>query len=362
MRGATRRIDLGCLRLLARRDLLGRGAGAPCAEHRPAKRCSTRSSTPAFDYFWNEANPANGLIKDRSTPGSPCQHRRRRLRLLRDLHRHRSRLGDARRRARARAHHAEDLLERARRAPAANGIDRVPGALLPLSRHEHGTRTWNSRALHDRHRAAPRRHSRREAVLRRRDPLDVQMRTLADTIYAARQLGVHAELGLGIRMGWKPEGGFSGFGTWVGYNEAMILYILALGSPTHPVPAKPWFTWTSGYDWRPSTARPTSSSRRCSATSTRTAGSTSGTSRTSTCGARGSPTSRTRGAPPWRSARTASPTRAGSSGYGERLWGLTASRRSRDGYTAHGAPPAQNDNGTITPTAPAARCRSRPRS
>jgi len=26
----------------------------------------------AFDYFWNEANPANGLIKDRSTSGSPA--------------------------------------------------------------------------------------------------------------------------------------------------------------------------------------------------------------------------------------------------------------------------------------------------
>ena len=25
-----------------------------------------------FDYFWNEANPANGLVKDRSTAGSPC--------------------------------------------------------------------------------------------------------------------------------------------------------------------------------------------------------------------------------------------------------------------------------------------------
>ena len=26
----------------------------------------------AFDYFWEQANPANGLIKDRSTPGSPA--------------------------------------------------------------------------------------------------------------------------------------------------------------------------------------------------------------------------------------------------------------------------------------------------
>ena len=42
----------------------------------------------------------------------------------------------------------------------------------------------------------------------------------------------------------------------------------------------------------------------------------------------------------------------GWTGYGENLWGLTASD-DPDGYLAHGAPPAQNDNGTITPTAAA---------
>jgi hypothetical protein len=30
----------------------------------------------------------------------------------------------------------------------------------------------------------------------------------------------------------------------------MILYILALGSPTHPVPASTWTTWTSGYSFQ----------------------------------------------------------------------------------------------------------------
>jgi hypothetical protein len=43
----------------------------------------------------------------------------------------------------------------------------------------------------------------------------------------------------------------------------------------------------------------------------------------------------------------------GFSGYGANLWGLTASDDPVVGYTAHGAPPAQNDNGTLTPTAPA---------
>jgi hypothetical protein len=40
-------------------------------------------------------------------------------------------------------------------------------------------------------------------------------------------------------------------------------------------------------------------------------------------------------------------------GYGPDLWGLTASDDPIFGYIAHGAPPAQNDNGTITPTAAA---------
>jgi hypothetical protein len=42
----------------------------------------------------------------------------------------------------------------------------------------------------------------------------------------------------------------------------------------------------------------------------------------------------------------------GWAGYGPDLWGLTASD-DPDGYLAHGAPPGQNDNGTITPTAAA---------
>jgi hypothetical protein len=40
-------------------------------------------------------------------------------------------------------------------------------------------------------------------------------------------------------------------------------------------------------------------------------------------------------------------------GYGAHMWGLTATYEPYVGYTANGAPPAQSDNGTITPTAPA---------
>ena len=49
--------------------------------------------------------------------------------------------------------------------------------------------------------------------------------------------------------GWKPESGFLRY-RWQGYDEAMILYLLGLGSPTHPLPVESWARWTSTYDWR----------------------------------------------------------------------------------------------------------------
>ena len=44
-----------------------------------------------------------------------------------------------------------------------------------------------------------------------------------------------------LSMGWKPEKPEELFPyTWGGYNEGMMLYPLAVGSKTHPIPAKVW--------------------------------------------------------------------------------------------------------------------------
>jgi hypothetical protein len=53
----------------------------------------------------------------------------------------------------------------------------------------------------------------------------------------------------GICHGWKPERGFLRY-HWVGYNEALLMYVLALGSASHPVPASAWDAWLRGYRWR----------------------------------------------------------------------------------------------------------------
>jgi hypothetical protein len=51
-----------------------------------------------------------------------------------------------------------------------------------------------------------------------------------------------------VAMGWTPEHGLHGY-DYRGYNEAMLLYILAIGSPTHPIDPSAWQAYTSTYRW-----------------------------------------------------------------------------------------------------------------
>ena len=51
-----------------------------------------------------------------------------------------------------------------------------------------------------------------------------------------------------MSMGWYPDKGFH-HTDWNGYNEAMIMVILALGSPTHPVKEEAWHGFTKQYQW-----------------------------------------------------------------------------------------------------------------
>ncbi len=77
-------------------------------------------------------------------------------------------------------------------------------------------------------------------------PQEHEIRELADRIYQRVDwpwVQVRKPL---ISMGWTPGGKFIAH-DWEGYNEAMLVYVLALGSPTHPVGADVWPAWTSTY-------------------------------------------------------------------------------------------------------------------
>ncbi len=83
----------------------------------------------------------------------------------------------------------------------------------------------------------------------RDDPGEKEIRDLADRLYRAADWNWGQKKPPLVSMGWTPEGGMSDW-HWRGYNEAMILYVLALGSPTHPVEPSAWTEYTDTYEWK----------------------------------------------------------------------------------------------------------------
>jgi len=82
----------------------------------------------------------------------------------------------------------------------------------------------------------------------RNNPAETEIRQLAELIYGRADWTFFQARPPSISMGWHPETGFIR-NDWKGYNEAMLLYVLALGSPTHPVNPTVWTRWTESYDW-----------------------------------------------------------------------------------------------------------------
>ena len=79
------------------------------------------------------------------------------------------------------------------------------------------------------------------------DPAEAELRRIADALLERADWRWMQPRAPAITMGWTPEHGFHTY-DWIGYNEAMIVILLALGSPTFPVEPAAWDAWTSRYD------------------------------------------------------------------------------------------------------------------
>jgi hypothetical protein len=77
-----------------------------------------------------------------------------------------------------------------------------------------------------------------------------EIRELADVLYRRVDWPWALDNGTTICHGWKPESGFLPYRWDTGYSEALILYALALGSPTFPTGAEGYRQWTSTFEWR----------------------------------------------------------------------------------------------------------------
>jgi hypothetical protein len=78
------------------------------------------------------------------------------------------------------------------------------------------------------------------------DPAEAELRRIADELVDRVDWRWMQPRAPAIAMGWQPEHGFLEY-DWIGYNEAMIVILLALGSPSPALPAA-WDAWTSRYD------------------------------------------------------------------------------------------------------------------
>lgn len=305
----------------------------------------------AFNYFWTEANPANGMVKDRNTPTSvssiACTGFGLSAIAIGIDHGWITRTAGRNR--------VITTLATFRNGPqgsAASGKIGYLGLFYHWLDMNTATRTWDSElSTIDTALLLAGIIDVRE-YFDTADPQDSLVRAYADSIVRRCNWDIMRNFGTGIYMGWKPVpgGGFNSFGRWQGYNEAMILYLLALGSPTFPVLPNNWAFWTGTYTYAthygqtfivfpPLFGHQYSHcwvdfrNKADAYTSARSLDYFENSRRATLA---------------QQAYCIANP--GGWTGYSDVLWGITASDYP-GGYLARGAPPAQNDEGTIAPTA-----------
>lgn len=80
-------------------------------------------------------------------------------------------------------------------------------------------------------------------------PGEREIRELADELYARVDWDWARNGSTAVTHGWRPERGFLPY-HWTGYSEALLLYMLGLGSPTHPLQPSSYEAWLRTYKWK----------------------------------------------------------------------------------------------------------------
>jgi hypothetical protein len=78
---------------------------------------------------------------------------------------------------------------------------------------------------------------------------DCEIRELADALYRRADWNWAQNGGSTVTLGWKSQSGFLRY-RWQGYNEGLLIYLLGLGSPTHPLPVESYPQWAATYQSR----------------------------------------------------------------------------------------------------------------
>jgi hypothetical protein len=76
-----------------------------------------------------------------------------------------------------------------------------------------------------------------------------EVRHLAHVLYRRIDWNWASNRSAYLTHGWKPESGFLKY-RWEGYDESLLLYILALGSPTHAIRPESYAAMVQNYVWK----------------------------------------------------------------------------------------------------------------
>jgi len=201
----------------------------------------------AFSYFWNEANPTNGLIADSTRADSPCsitavgmalscypvaiergfvKHSEALTRTLAAL-----RFFDE-------CHQGEE--------PLASGYKGFYYHFLSMKT---GWRVWKCELSTIDSALLFAGVFTAAAYFDHDTPEEREVRERAHSIFARADWRWALNDGLAVSHGWRPKRGFIKY-RWHGYNEALILYVLGLGAPDFSLPTESYAEWASTYRWK----------------------------------------------------------------------------------------------------------------
>lgn len=200
-----------------------------------------------FGYFLNEFNPVTGLIADKTAPGWPASIAAVGLALSAFSVGVERKLLDREEAVRR----VKTTLEFLWNAPQGEGGDTsgYRGFFYHFLDMETGRRAWrcelstvDSAFLIAGALAAG-------VYFDRMSESERMIRELAWQIWERADWEWALNGGPTLTHGWKPESGFLQY-RWQGYDEALLLYVLALASPTHPIPAGSYNEWARTYSWK----------------------------------------------------------------------------------------------------------------
>jgi hypothetical protein len=200
-----------------------------------------------FGYFLHESNPANGLVLDKTEPGWPCSIAATGLALAAyPVGVEEGLIG--------RADAAQRVLNTLRffhqspqgPEPDATGYKGFYYHFLDM---QTGRRAWQCE-LSTVDTAFLLAGGLTSAVYFDADTqAEREIRDLALRLYERADWQWAQNGGQTVTHGWHPESGFIKY-RWEGYDEALLMYVLGLGSPTHALPASSYAAWASTYEWK----------------------------------------------------------------------------------------------------------------